>query len=452
MMTIVQLLLVLGLMVLVHEFGHFAVAKLCGVRVETFAIGFGRRLIGFRRGGTDYQINALPLGGYVKMAGEIPGEETSNDPGELNNHPRWQRMLIALAGPVANFILALGLMTGAYMLHNEVNEYISGPAVTDYISPSTPVAKAGIHSGDIIVHYDSVENPTWEDVLNHSALNPNQTIPFSFVHDGQRTDTTFFLKFKDSPDKFTVESALALGLVPKMQDTPLRVSSPVPDSPAERAGLKPNDQIVSIDGLTIRSIPALLWYLQDQKGKPALLDILRDGQHLGLAVTPQLSDSGDGTKAYHLGFKAVEPPVKVEQLSFAKSLTASWEFGKKNSTLIVDVLKGMFERHISVKSLSGPIGIGQAVHEAAQMPGWMPLIGTMAGISINLGMLNLLPFPILDGGMIFFLLIESLIGRDFPMQWKERIYQVAFVCIVLFAVMVIFNDITKLPFFVKLKS
>ena len=452
MMTIVQLLLVLGLMVLVHEFGHFAVAKLCGVRVETFAIGFGRRLIGFRRGGTDYQINALPLGGYVKMAGEIPGEETSNDPGELNNQPRWQRMLIALAGPVANFILALGLMTGAYMLHNEVNEYISGPAVTDYISPSTPVAKAGIHSGDIIVHYDSVENPTWEDVLNHSALNPNQTIPFSFVHDGQRTDTTFFLKFKDSPDKFTVESALALGLVPKMQDTPLRVSSPVPDSPAERAGLKPNDQIVSIDGLTIRSIPALLWYLQDQKGKPALLDILRDGQHLGLAVTPQLSDSGDGTKAYHLGFKAVEPPVKVEQLSFAKSLTASWEFGKKNSTLIVDVLKGMFERHISVKSLSGPIGIGQAVHEAAQMPGWMPLIGTMAGISINLGMLNLLPFPILDGGMIFFLLIESLIGRDFPMQWKERIYQVAFVCIVLFAVMVIFNDITKLPFFVKLKS
>ena len=452
MMTIVQLLLVLALMVLVHEFGHFAVAKLCGVRVETFAIGFGKRLVGIRRGETEYQINALPLGGYVKMAGEIPGESTSNDPGELNNHPRWQRMLIALAGPIANFILAFGLMTGAYMLHNEVNEYISGPAVTDYISPSTAVAKTGIHSGDTIVHFDNVENPTWEDVLNHSALNPNQTIPFSFVHDGQRTNTNFFLKFKDSSEKFSVESALALGLVPKMQNTPLRVSSPVADSPAERAGLKPGDQILNIDGLTIRSIPALLWYLQDQKGKPAVLDIARDGQNLSLAVTPEMTDSGDGTKAYHLGFRAVEPPVKVEQLSFSKSLAASWEFGKKNSLLIVDVLKGMFERHISVKSLSGPIGIGQAVHEAAQMPGWMPLIGTMAGISINLGMLNLLPFPILDGGMIFFLLIESIIRRDFPMQMKERIYQVAFVCIVLFAVMVIFNDITKLPFFVKLKS
>src|ERR1700712_2680160 len=142
-MWIIQLLLVLGLMVLVHEFGHFAVAKLCRVRVEAFAIGFGKKLVGFRRGGTDYQINMLPLGGYVKMAGEIPGENVSNDPGELNNHPRWQRILIALAGPIANFILAFLLMTGAFMLHNEVNEYMSGPAVTDYISPSSPVAKTG---------------------------------------------------------------------------------------------------------------------------------------------------------------------------------------------------------------------------------------------------------------------------------------------------------------------
>ena len=120
MTTVIQLLLVLGLMVLIHEFGHFVVAKWCGVRVEAFAIGFGKRLFGYVHNGTDYKINALPLGGYVKMAGEIPGEETSSDPGDLNNHPRWQRMLIAVAGPVANFALAFGLMTGAYMLHHEV--------------------------------------------------------------------------------------------------------------------------------------------------------------------------------------------------------------------------------------------------------------------------------------------------------------------------------------------
>jgi len=446
--TIVQLLLVLGLMVLVHELGHFVVAKLCGVRVETFAIGFGKRVVGLRRGGTEYQINILPLGGYVKMAGEIPGEETTGDPGELNNHPRWQRMLIAVAGPISNLALAFILMTGAYMLHNEVNEYISGPAVTDYISPGSPVARTGIHSGDTIVHFDSVENPTWDDVSQRAALNLNQTVPFSFLDQGRRVDTSFFVASKEAPDDFIPGT---LGFVPKMQSTPVKVSALLPGSPAERAGLKPGDQIVSIDALSVHSVPSLLAYMQDQKGKPAVLSVLRNGQTLTLNVTPQLTDA-DGTSAYRLGFQPVFPPVKVEQLSFAKSLAASWDFNKKNSLLIKDVLKGMFEHHISVKSLAGPIGIGQIVHQAAGMPGWMPLIGTMAMISINLGIFNLLPIPILDGGMIFFLLIESALGRDFPMQVKERVYQVAFVCLILFAAMVIFNDITKLPYFAKLKS
>jgi regulator of sigma E protease len=455
MTTIVQLLLVLGLMVLVHEFGHFIVAKWCGVRVETFAIGFGKRIIGFRSGGTDYQINILPLGGYVKMAGEIPGEEVSNDPGELNNHPRWQRMLIAVAGPVANFLLAFGLMTGAYMLHHEVNENFSGPAVTDYISPTSAVAKTGIRSGDTIVHFDNTENPDWDDILNRTNLKLNQTIPFSFVHDGKRTDTTLYLAFKGSSYKFTqdtLESAFAMGLAPKMQNAPIKVKEPTAGGPSDRAGLKPNDQIVNVDGLPIRSVPALLSYLQDRKGQPALLSLLRNGQSLNLLVKPEISDSGDGTQAFHLGFRAFDAPSRVEQLPFPKAVSASWAFNMKSSVQIVDVLKGMFERHISVKSLSGPIGIGQVVHDAAEAPGWSPLIGTMAMISINLGMFNLLPFPILDGGMIFLLLIESVFRRDLPMPIKERIYQVAFVCILLFAAMVIFNDITKLPFFVKMKS
>jgi regulator of sigma E protease len=449
MTTIIQLLLVLGLMVLVHEFGHFVVAKLCGVRVETFAIGFGTRVVGFRRGETDYQINALPLGGYVKMAGEIPGEEASNDPGELNNHPRWQRMLIAVAGPVSNFLLAFVLMTCAYMLHNEVDEFRSGPAVTDYISPGSPVAKTGIQSGDTIVSFDNVNNPTWDDVFQHSALNLNQTVPFSFVHNGQRVDTSFFVaSTATTPDDFSPDT---LGFVPKMQTMPVKVAALLPDSPADRAGLRPGDEIVSIDALQIHSVPALLAYMQDQKGKLAVLRVLRDGRMFAVGVTPELTDVED-VKAYRLGFQPVSPPVRVEQLSFSKSVAAAWVFTGKSSLLIVNVIKGMFERHISVRSLAGPIGIGQIVHEAAQMPGWMPLIGTMASISINLAMFNLLPLPILDGGMIFFLLIESIMGRDFPMHIKERVYQVAFVCLVLFAAVVIFNDITKLPIFTKLRS
>ncbi len=447
--AIVELLLVLGLMVLVHEFGHFIVAKWCGVRVETFAIGFGKRVVGFRRGETEYQINALPLGGYVKMAGEIPGEEVSNDPGELNNHPRWQRMAIALAGPFANFILAFILMVGVYMVHNEVDQYISGPAVTDYISPGSPVSKTGIQSGDPIVRFDDIENPTWDDIANHSLLNLNQTVPFSYEQDGKRVNTSFFVASKVSaPDEFSPDT---LGFVPKMQPTPVKVSSLMPDSPASRAGLQPGDQIVSIDALPLHSVYTLLAYMQDRKGAPAVIDVLRNGQYIVLNITPELTDEG-GSKVYLLGFHPVPPPVKVDHLSLAKSMAKSWEFTEKNSALIKDVVEGMFKGHVSVKSLSGPIGIGQVVHEAAQEPGWTPLVGTVAMISINLGMVNLLPFPILDGGMIFLLLFESLFRRDLPMQIKERIFQVAFVCIVLFAAMVIFNDISKLPFFIKLKT
>jgi regulator of sigma E protease len=452
MSTVIELLIVLGIMVLVHEFGHFAVAKLCGIRVEVFSIGFGKRLFGFKRGDTDYQIAAIPLGGYVKMAGDTPGESPSGDPGEFNAHPRWQRILVALAGPIANFILALGLMTGVSMFHNEVQQFLDGPAITDYIQTKTPAAKTGIHSGDRIVHYDTVENPTWEDVANRSILNLNQTIPFSFLHDGQRTDTKLFIEAKGRPDDFSLDQ---IGLVPKMQDTPVQVSSLEPTMPAARAGLQPNDKILSIDGLQFHSVPALLSYLQDQAGKSASLDVQRTAangaaQTLNIKVTPELADTASG-KGYRLGFVAVLPPVRVERLPLGKAIAASWQFNKKNSLLIVEVIKRLFTRQVSVKSLQSPIGIGQQIHQAAQMPGWTPLIGTMSLISINLGILNLMPIPILDGGMILFLLIETIMRRDVNQQIKERIYQVAFVCILAFFAFVIFNDLTRLNLFTKLK-
>jgi regulator of sigma E protease len=458
MSTVIQLLIVLGIMVLVHEFGHFAVAKLCGIRVEVFSIGFGKRLFGFKRGDTEYQIAVIPLGGYVKMAGETldttdPGEDAANDPGNFSSHPRWQRMLVALAGPFANFILALGLMTGVSMLHNEVQEFLDGPAHTDYIATNTPASKTGIHSGDTIVHYDTIENPTWDDVFNRSMLNLNQTIPFSYVHDGQRTDTKLFVESKSGPENFSIDE---LGIVPVMQTTPVQVASLEPNMPAIHAGLKPGDKILSIDGLNLHYVPAILSYLQDQAGKTSTLTVLRsesDGtaKTISITITPERADVGDGTKDYRLGFSAVPPPVKVERLPLSKALAASWQFNKKGSLLIVEVLKRLFTRQVSVKSLQSPIGIGQQIHQAAQMPGWMPLIGLMSYISLNLGIFNLLPIPILDGGMIFFLIIETIMRRDVNQQLKERLYQVAFVCILAFFAFVIFNDITRLNLFTKLK-
>lgn len=454
MSTIIQLGIVLGIMVLVHEFGHFAVAKLCGVRVEVFSVGFGKRLFGIRRGDTDYRLSVLPLGGYVKMAGDTPGEVPTGDPGEFNAHPRWQRVLIVLAGPVANFILAFVLMTGVSMLHNEVQQYVNGPAQTDYVPANSPVARTGIHSGDLIVHYANIENPTWEQVFIRSLLNLNQTIPFSYIHDGKRTDTRLFVESKTSAENFSPDK---LGLIPREQNTPVQVAELEPNMPAARAGLQPRDQIATIDGLSLYSVPALLAYLQDQGGKPAALSILRPGinggpaQAVPVQLTPELADSGLGGKSYRLGFLSVQPPIKVEKLPLGKAMAASYKVNLKYASLIVDVVKGMFTRHVSVRSLAGPIGIGQQVHQAVEMPGWMPIIGLMAYISINLGMLNLLPFPVLDGGMITFLAIESAIRRDINQQIKERVYQVAFVFLLIFGVMVIFNDLSKLSLFTKLK-
>jgi regulator of sigma E protease len=448
MSTVIQLLIVLGIMVLVHEFGHFAVAKLCGIRVEIFSIGFGKRLFGIKRGDTDYRISILPLGGYVKMAGDNPGEAPSGDPGEFNAHPRWQRIAVALAGPFANFILAIALVATMYMFHFEKQEYLAGPAVVDYVSPNSAAAKIGLHPGDTVVHFDATESPKWEDIAIRSVLNLNHEVPFSFVHDGQRTDTTLFLASKDSPDKFTLDT---LGLVPRMQAQPIQILRVVDGTPAQRAGLKPNDVIASINGITLHSVGALLDYLQDQAGKPADLLILRAGQTLPIVLTPQQSDTGDGTKAYRIGFAPAPPPVIVEKLPFGSAVGESWIFFKKNSLLIRDVLQGMFTHRVSVKMLSGPIGIGQQVHEAIQMPGWSHIVELMAGISINLGIFNLLPIPILDGGMILFLLIESLFRRDINQEFKERVYQVAFVCLLCFAAFVIFNDVTKLGLFSKLK-
>lgn len=448
MSTVIELAIVLGIMVLVHELGHFIVAKLCKVRVEVFSIGFGTRLFGFKHGETDYRLSLLPLGGYVKMSGEMPGEAKSDDPAELENHPRWQRVLIALAGPFANFLLAIALMAGVYMVHNEVQAYINGPAHVDYVTANSQAAHTGIQSGDTIVHYDTVENPTWDQVAIRSLLNLNQNIAFSYVHDGKRTDTKLFVESKGGAENFSLDN---LGLIAVMQQQPVQVASLEPNMPAEKAGLKPGDKVVAINGLHLHSVTPLLAYMQDQAGKPATLTVLRDGKTLSLNLTPKLADVGDGTKDYRLGFSAVPPPVKVQRLPFGKAVVASWEFNKKGSLLIVEVLERMFTRQVSVRSLSGPIGIGQQVHQAVDMPGWTPIIGLMAYISINLGIFNLLPIPILDGGMILFLIIESIIRRDVNQQLKERVYQVAFVCLLVFAAFVIFNDITKLGVFNKVK-
>jgi regulator of sigma E protease len=215
------MLIMLGILVLVHEFGHFAVAKLCGVRVETFSIGFGTRLFGFHHGGTDYRISLLPLGGYVKMAGELPTEKATGDPGEYSSHPRWQRILILCAGPAANFVLALLLLTVVYMGHNEVPNYLNGPAVVDYVQPGSAAATAGLQRGDRFVRFDGIENPSWQTISIRSAMNLNHSVPVVVENNDQQKDISLRLPAEANPDNFTLQD---VGFTLAEQDTPLKVS------------------------------------------------------------------------------------------------------------------------------------------------------------------------------------------------------------------------------------
>ena len=456
-------LVVLGIMVLVHEFGHFVTAKLFGVRVEVFSIGFGKRLFGFRRGDTDYRISLLPLGGYVKMSGEQAGDGVpttntstdgesatlaSQDPGDFSAHPRWQRILIGLSGPFANFVLAFVLMTGLYMMHNEVPRFYSQPAVVDYVVADSPAAKAGIQPGDKIVRFDSEENPTWEKVGNRAALDVSSTVPVALERDGQVVQTS--LAIQNPTDGDELESK-GLGLLPRVQGSPLSVNSVEPSMPAAKAGLNAGDVIASVDGHRFTYVGSMLAYLQQTAGKAVDLTVERGGETLHLTVQPIRADDGTGHSAYRLGFIPHPLPYSVEQLSLPEAARRSVATNLQYSGYIVEVLHKLFTRRTAVQNLSGPIGIARQTGEAISMPGWQPIIGLMAMISLNLGIFNLLPVPILDGGMIVLLLIEGALRRDLNQEFKERIYQVAFVVLILFAAFVMFNDVTKLPIFSKLK-
>jgi regulator of sigma E protease len=442
--AILAFIVLIGVMVVVHEFGHFFVAKLCGVRVEAFSIGFGPRLFGIKRGDTDYKVCLLPLGGYVKMTGENPSEgEPLNDPGAFTAHPRWQRMLIGLAGPVANFILAFLLMVFYYTWINEVPKYVVSQTSIEWVIPGSTADRAGLQTGDVIRRFDGVDNPDWVQVGNRASLNLNQNVPVTVERGGNQIQLSLHIPQMAKGQDFDLNDA---GLLPQINVGPIGVDEVQPGTPAQRAGLRKGDQIRSVDGHEFHYVGTLLAYMQAGQGKPITLNVLRDGAPIDLTATPARLDSG-----WKLGFQATGSPSRMDPLPFGKAVVQAKVFCRENSFLIVEVLGRLFTHKVAVSQLSGPVGIARMAGQAAEMKGWLPKFGLAAAISINLGILNLLPFPILDGGLILLLLIESVLRHDISLLVKERIYQAAFVVLVVFFAFIIFNDVTKLPIFTHVK-
>jgi regulator of sigma E protease len=433
--TIFVMGIVLGFMILIHEFGHFAAAKYFGVRVEQFAIGFGKRLLGFTRGGTEYRINILPLGGYVKMSGENPMDDRTGDPGEFLSHPRWQRFVIALAGPAMNIMLAVGLLTIVYMVRYEYPAVLDEPAVVGWVNSDSPAEKAGIQRGDKIVRVDDISDPTWEQMEAKVMLSPNQPLKFGFERGGKVMEEVIV------PEPAGRNQMGDVGWVP--QEPSVILTTVEPGMPAEKAGLKLGDQLLTANGQEIPAVQALIQMLKRTKDQPLEIVALRNGQRMAFTVKPTFDQGSGGQEpAYRIGI-ASSPPTKVVKLNFPDALKRSLSDNKRSSLLILELLRKMVEHKVSMKQVDGPIGIGSAVGAAAREQGWTPLILITAAISLNLGIMNLLPIPILDGGVILLLFIESLMQKEISLPIKERIYQAAFVFLVLFAVMVIYNDLVK---------
>ena len=453
LITVVAFIVLIAVMVIVHEFGHFAVAKLCRVRVEAFSFGFGPRLFGYKYGDTDYKVCALPLGGYVKMSGENFAELSDaaagtatvapvSDPGALTAHPRWQQMLIGAAGPVANFILAFVLMVVYFNFVNEVPAVEIKDTVIEWVVPGSPAAQAGLQPGDIIRRFADAANPDWEAVFSQLSLNPNQTLPLTVERQGAIVPLSLHIPAALQGDDVA-------GMLPQYTSGPIGVVEVQPDTPAAQAGLLAGDGIQSVDGHPFHTVTALLAYMQDGQGKPISLVVVRNGIALAPIITRPIKLDSE----WRLGFRPQPPSYRSEPLPLKSAAIRSKDFCVDNSMLLVEVLQRIFTHKIAASSaLAGPLGIARAAGDAADSKGWDYKFKLASEISINLGIINLLPFPILDGGMILFLLIESVIRREINMAVKERIYQVAFFLIVALFAFLIFNDFAKLPIFAHLKQ
>jgi regulator of sigma E protease len=447
-------IVLLGFIVVLHELGHFVVAKLCGVRVEAFSFGFGPRLFGVKYGDTDYKVCLLPLGGYVKMTGEAAeqnlevggGRETgpATDPDSLLAKPRWQRMLIGLAGPAVNLLLTLFLMFVYYAFINEVPLVTVPSTNVEWVTPGSAAAQAGFESGDVVLSFAGIKNPSWEpQVVEQIKLNPGQDVPVVVDRGGRTLALTLHVPTAAKAEDFDIGDT---GLQPQYLAGSIVVANVLPDSGAERAGLRAGDQIAAIDGHPFHSVYTLLAYMQWEQGKPMTLSLVRNGAPVQITATPTKQDT-----RWLLGFSPEPPPFRDAPLPFTTAGRKSLVFFKNNSMLVGEVLEGLFTHRLSVSQFMGPVGIAKVAGEAAEVKGWLPKFDLASQISLQLGIFNLLPFPILDGGMILLLLIESLMRHDISLAIKERIYTAAFVVLMAFMAFIIFNDVSRLGLFAHLR-
>jgi len=433
--NILWLLVLIGVMIIIHELGHYWAARWFDVRVEAFSFGFGPRLFGFRKGETDFRFSAILFGGYVKMTGEQMGDENTDDPRSFLSKPRWQRLVIAFAGPFMNVILAVVLLTGLFMVKYERMADSDLRLAVGHVMHDSPANKAGIQEGDIIIRFDGKDNPTWEDISLREVSSAGRHLAVTLERNGKTIETTV------TP---VLDEAAGIGSVGWSPRAQVEVGELSPGMPAQKAGVEKGDLLISANGQIIHSIYAFTDMIQATKGKPVVVELERDGKHLSLTLTPVFAKIDTGPERWVVGFQPLRHlHVITTRLSLPEALRESIDENVKGATLIFKFLGGLIERRMSARSLEGPIGIARLSGDAARQ-GPTAFFFLMSAVSLNLAIFNLMPIPILDGGVILLLLIEMLMRRDLSLQVKEAVFKVGFVFLMVVMAFVIYNDISKI--------
>jgi len=432
--------LVLGILILVHEWGHFIVARFFGVRVDVFSIGFGPRLFGWKRGATDYRVSAVPLGGYVRMAGQDlsdidAGEQKpTGAPDELMSKKRWQRALISLAGPVVNLIFPLFLLTGYFVVKgNPYPKYMDEPLVILSLPKDSPLNKVGVEPGDRIVSLNGLSNPTWWNIRNVEFGKgiAGKRFQIRFEHQGEIHSAEVMASGMQEPD-------LLFGYPP---NKPI-VGSAERDKPAYRAGLRRDDVIQSINGQAIHNWQEMVTAIQSSRGKPIHTTVRRKNQTLSFTITPVSDKNDKGEPTWIIGIRPGQE-YSFRRVGVMQAVTTSTDFTVSGTWQVIDIVGKLITGKVAAKQLQSVIGIANEAGQAVQ-EGTFAVITLMAVLSLNLGVLNLLPIPILDGGNILLLAMEGIRRRDFSLSFKERFVQVGLVFLLVLFAYVMYNDVMRL--------
>jgi regulator of sigma E protease len=431
---------ILGSAVVLHEFGHFIVAKLLGIRVETFSVGFGPRIFGKKIGHTDYRLSAIPLGGYVKLGGDesnapLEGAGASDIPaGEMFNlRPRYQRIMVALAGPVMNVLTALAIPFGAALMYGVP---ATPTPVVSYVTPGGAADLAGLKMGDRIVSFSGTQNPSWDHIQGDALLSPGTPLPVVVDRGGQQLSLTI----KPTVRVENGETAGFLDFIPDYGGIPAVINDVGPESPAEEAGLRSGDRVISVAGEPVRSSAQVTEYIRNHDGQEIKFSVERAGS------TSEVSTSTRRLPGGKIGI-SIGDKLPLQKASVGSAMVYAYDTNLQILRLTGKALGQVFTGERSVRNtLSGPIGIYQAAQKSVETLGWDGVFGMLGFLSLNLGVFNLLPIPVLDGGAIFLLLIEgllALIGLSISAVVRDRIQQVGFVMVLLLMVFVITNDLLK---------